>query len=70
MMQSIAFAVILDTTLLFQYWVPKHILVIFWINVFVFGFVAVTTAGLTGMLWHINHYTKYERTHDDPRKSE
>lgn len=55
MLQSISFAVALDLTLLFQFWFPKDILVIFWVNALVFLLIAVATAALTVMLWMTNH---------------
>lgn len=55
MMQGVAFAVAIDTTLLFQYWTPDNVIVVFWVNAFVFTLAAVATAGLTLMLWRSNY---------------
>lgn len=55
MLQSVSFALALDCTLLFQFWFPEDILIIFWINALVFILIAVATASLTWMMWTTNH---------------
>ena len=55
MLQAVAFALIVDVTVLFLFWSPSDILVTFWIEAFCFSFVAVATGLLTVMLWRTNH---------------
>jgi hypothetical protein len=55
MLQAVAFAIAIDCTLLFQFWFPSNILVIFWINAIVFFLIAISTGALTLMLWRTNH---------------
>lgn len=55
MLQAVSFALAIDMTLLFQFWVPSDILVLFWINAIVFTLIAGATFGLTVMLWRTNH---------------
>jgi hypothetical protein len=50
MMKAIAFAVALDVTVLFQFWVPD-ILVIFWIEAIVFTAIAVTASLMVWLMW-------------------
>lgn len=44
MLQAIAFAVAMDMTVLFSYWHPKDILIIFWVDAVVLSVVAASTA--------------------------
>jgi len=65
MLQAVAFALAIDMTLLFQFWVPVNVLIIFWMNAFVFFLIAIATGALTIMLWHTNH-----KKTDHPRRRE
>lgn len=58
MLQSVSFALALDVTLLFAYWHPDDILIIFWTDVMVFTLIAISTVALTFMLLRTN-YGKY-----------
>ncbi len=55
MLQAVAFALIVDVTVLFQFYHPSDILVYFWVEAFCFSLVAVASAALTVMLWRTNH---------------
>lgn len=59
MLQSVSLALALDVTLFFQYWnpYPEHILIAFWVNVVVFGMIAVATSYLTFLLLRL-HLTR------------
>lgn len=54
MLQGVAFALAMDATLLFWFWVPDNIQLILWLNVFVFGLIAVATGALTVTLCRTN----------------
>lgn len=56
----VSFALAMDVTVLFTFWTPgmNHILLEFWIEVGVFGFIAVSTAALTYMLWKTNFHPR------------
>lgn len=55
MLQSVSFALAIDLTVLFTVWQPENILIYFWVQVFVFGFIAIATGLLTYGLWRTNH---------------
>lgn len=55
MLQAVAFALAVDLTLLFQFWTPKNIYVILWLNVIVFSLIAAASAMLTWGMLRINH---------------
>ena len=54
MMQAIAFAFAVNLTLLTHYWTPFNLQVRLWFFIFAFGFIAVSTACLTYLLWRAN----------------
>lgn len=56
MLQGIAFALALDLTLLFSFWVPEDILVLFWVNAIVFTLIAFATGYLTWKMLKHNVY--------------
>lgn len=56
MIQGWAFALALDVTLLFQFWQPKNIMVLFWVNAFVFTLIAFATGYLTWKMLKHNLY--------------
>lgn len=65
MLQAVAFALAIDLTLLFQFWVPVNVLIVFWMNAAVFFLIAIATGALTIMLWRVNHQKR-----DHPRRRE
>lgn len=65
MLQAISFALAIDFTLLFQFWVPVNVLIVFWMNAAVFFLIAIATGALTIKLWILNH-----RKVDHPRRRE
>lgn len=58
MLQAISFALVLDFTVLFQFWTPGSILLQFWIETILFALIACSTAALTLMMWRLNHRKK------------
>ena len=58
MLQGVAFAGALDTTVLFAFWMPQEILVVFWIQAVIFTAIAGSTLALTWGLWRMNHPKK------------
>lgn len=71
MLQAVSFALALDMTLLFTFWMPGDVLVIFWTNALVFFLIAISTCLLTVMLWKTNrdnrlhHNRLYKRRKTD-----
>ena len=63
MLQGVAFALVMDLTVLFQFWAPSNILVLFWVNAAGFSLVAIATASLTVMLWRKNHTNRKFKNH-------
>lgn len=61
MAQAIAFAAAVDLTLLFTFWVPSNVLVIFWANAIIFTGIAVSTASLSVIMWRLNHPKKEKK---------
>lgn len=53
MLQSVAFAMAIDLTVLFQFWIPG-ILTIFWIETATFTAIAISTMGLTWWIFRLN----------------
>jgi len=60
MVYGVAYALIVDTTLLFQYWHPDEILVLFWINAVMFSLVAFSATVITLTLW-VTNYKHHKR---------
>jgi hypothetical protein len=58
MFQTTSFALVLDCTLLFQFWTPNDILVIFWVNVILFSLIAFSSGALLFMLWTYNYHPR------------
>lgn len=54
MFQGIAFAWSLDLTVLFQFWLPDSILLLFWIQAVSFAMIALATSLLTWKMWVLN----------------
>ena len=59
MLQAISFSLALNMTVLFQFWHPKDILWVFWIECVVFTMIAVSTSALAWLGWRENH-AKYK----------
>lgn len=55
MLQAVSFAAAVDVTVLFQFWHPKDILWVFWIEAIIFTMIAVSTSALAWMSWRVNH---------------
>lgn len=55
MVQSASLAAAIDLTLLFTFWTPKNVLVIFWVNAAIFTLLAFSSAALTAIMWDYNH---------------
>lgn len=74
MFQTATFALVLDVTMLFQFWHPGDILVIFWANAILFSLVAASSACLTGLLWKHNYHDyfkrKFQKKHGEDDKVE
>lgn len=58
MLQGVAFAAAIDMTVLFAFWTPEDILVIFWVQGLVFTGIAWSTISLTWGMWRMNHPKK------------
>lgn len=50
MLQGIAFATVLDMTVLFQFWEPSNVFVIFWVEALGFAFIACTTGWFSWLM--------------------
>lgn len=55
MFRAVTLAFAIDLSLLFLFWTPTNIYLIFWINVIVFGLVGISSSLLTVMLWRLNY---------------
>lgn len=62
MFKAIAFAMALNITLLFQFWHPEDLMVLYLIDAVVFTFIAITTASVTYMVWKLNYSERDTRT--------
>lgn len=58
MAQSLAFAVAIDMTTIFQFWVPSSMRLILWLNALVFSSIAAASTALTWKLWKLNYKKK------------
>lgn len=58
MFMTVSFAMIVDVTVLFQFWQPTDILIIFWVQVVCFALVAISTALLTILMVRMNYYRR------------
>jgi hypothetical protein len=65
MVQSIAFAAALDMTIIFQYAKTDNLLFLFWLNTFVFGLIAVSTACLAGVIFRLNYIQNSKKAHSN-----
>lgn len=61
MHMALGFALAIDLTLLFTYWTPKNILLVFWIQATVFTLIALSTATMTYLLWRSNFSGKSKK---------
>lgn len=57
MLHGFALAFALDVTLLFYFWQPKDILIVFWIEVVIFALIALANFMICLLLWR-NNYSK------------
>lgn len=55
MLQSISLALAMDLTVIFTFWVPKDILVVFWANVVVLTAIALSTLSLAIFIVRVNY---------------
>lgn len=55
MFMTVSFAIVLDMTVLFQFWQPKDILTYFWIELVCFVLIAISTGALTFMMVRMNY---------------
>lgn len=53
MFQAVTFAVTLNMSLVFSFWKPKDILILFWIDAIVLTAVAISTSALAWMIWQL-----------------
>lgn len=58
MLQSLAFAAAFDLNVVFTFWTPHNILVVFVIKAFVFTAIAMSTSALAWLMWRLNHPKK------------
>lgn len=70
MLQAVSFALALDITLLFSFWMPGDFLFIFWTNAVVFTLIAISSALLTAMLWKLNRDNKTNKRRYKRRKTD
>jgi hypothetical protein len=62
MLQSIAFALAIDLTALFMLWPTQNILLLFWLNAFIFTFIAGVSISLA--VWFLTKMCIYPRKKD------
>ena len=55
---TVTLAVAVDVNILFMVWIPRDILVLFWINAIVLSMIGASTASLTFYIWKVNHIRK------------
>lgn len=63
MFKAIAFAAAMDVTVLFSFWTPNDILVVFWINIIILAGIATSTMSFSIlMLWlGKNHHERQQK---------
>jgi hypothetical protein len=54
MLKALTFALLMDIILLFQYWRPKDILVLFWIQIFMYLLIALQASAMSILLIRLN----------------
>lgn len=60
MFMTVSFAIVLDVTVLFQFWHPTDILIYFWIEAVCFVLIAISTGVLTAFMVRMN-YKRWRR---------
>ena len=55
MLRSVAFALIIDLTAVFQFWQTDNIMLLFWVNAVSFSLVTIASIILTWQLWERNY---------------
>lgn len=55
MFQGVAFATAIDLSVIFSFWTPKPLLLVFWIDALVLTGVAASTSAMTWFVWKMNH---------------
>jgi hypothetical protein len=56
--QACAFAFALDITVVFSFWRPKNIMIIFFVDMLLLLNIMVTTTGMAVFIWKLNHPRK------------
>lgn len=67
MFSAASFALALDTTVLFYFWQPDEILIYFWVQVVVFGLIAVSKSLLAAAVFRLNYMRRKEERNDAPQ---
>lgn len=60
MFMTVSFAVVLDLTVLFQFWQPEDIMIYFWVEAVCFALIAASTSALTFFMVRMN-YKRYRK---------
>lgn len=68
MFWTLSFALVLDVTVLFQFWKPTDILVLFWTEAIMFSLIAVSSAAMTFRLYWVNYHEDIMRRFKKGRK--
>lgn len=55
MMKALSFALAMDLSVVFMFWKPSNILILFWIDAIVLTIIAGSTAALAVLIWKMNH---------------
>jgi branched-subunit amino acid ABC-type transport system permease component len=55
MLLSLSFATAIDVTVLFSFWRPKNVLVIFWVDALLFTFIAAASLSLIILVIKMNY---------------
>lgn len=58
MLQALAFAAAVDLNVIFAFWTPSNVLVMFGIEAFIFTAIAISTSALSWLMWRLNHPKK------------
>jgi len=63
MMLGLSLALALDLTVLFTFWVPRDILLRFWINLVILSAIAWACLRVTWTVWRLNHPQAFRKVH-------
>lgn len=69
MAYTVAMALVIDTTALFQFWHPINISVLFWINAVMFTLIAASSLFVTAVLWNVNYHKLVRRRNLNEQRS-